>query len=252
MSRAACLFVLLPWLASAGQPGERLFESVLPSLPSGSTCWSSVDLHNLGDRAVIVEVEAHQPSGALIALVGHAQISIQLHPGEQKSYKLEVRDDTGDAWVKIREIVPSPRFYPVIAAAATSECVEANQLRTSHRDVAYPLRDPWFSGDISEIPGDIVSMVNTSEHAAKASLCYSAGNLYSVPGSPGFQPICSHALDVQIPPFGARQFPVRFESNSHFVLKTEGEAIVLQMLRPIETGVRVYTVDSSIKFGEIR
>ena len=40
--------------------------------------------------------------------------------------------------------------------------------------------NPWFSGDVSEIAGDIVSLVNASEHAAKASLCYSAGNLYSV------------------------------------------------------------------------
>jgi hypothetical protein len=252
MSRAALLLVLLTCLASAGQPRERLFESVLPSLPGGPACWSSVDLRNLGDRDVMVEVEAHQASGALIALIGHAQISVRLHPGEQASYKLNVRDETGDAWVKIREIIPSPRLSPVIAAAGTSECVAANQLRTTHRHIAYPLRSPWFSGDISEIPGNMVSMVNTSEHAAKVSLCYSAGNLYSVPGSPGFHPVCSHSLDVQIPPFGARQFPVRHEGSSHFVLKTEGEAIVLQMLRPIETGVRFYTVDSSIQFGEIR
>jgi hypothetical protein len=38
------------------------------------------------------------------------------------------------------------------------------------------------------------------------------------------------------------------DGNSHFSLKTEGNAIVLQMLRPLATGVKIYTVDSTIKF----
>jgi hypothetical protein len=95
-------------------------------------------------------------------------------------------------------------------------------------------------------------MVNTSERAAKASLCYSAGNLYSVPDKASaatqFTPICSQSFDVQIPPFAARQFPVARDGSSHFSLKTEGAAIVLQMLRPLATGVKIYTVDSTIKF----
>ena len=198
---------------------------------------------------VMVEVEAHRSSGALAALVGHPQVLFRLQAGERASYRLDVQDDSGDAWVKIREIIPSPRLYPVIAAAGTSECVVENQLRTTTREIAYPLRNPWFSGNVSEIAGDIVSLVNASEHAAKASLCYSAGNLYSVPDAPVLMPVCSHALEVQIPPFGARQFPVQHEGSSHFVLKTKGEAIVLQMLRPLQTGVRVYSVDSTIKFG---
>jgi hypothetical protein len=251
MARIAPIFLLLAiaGISSTAEAQERMFESVLASLPSGSGCWSSVGLRNLADRVVMVEVEAHRSSGALVALVGHSQVLFPLQPGEGASYRLDVQGDSGDAWVKIREIIPSPRLYPVIAAAGTSECVVENQLRTTTRDIAYPLRNPWFAGDVSEIAGDIVSLVNASEHAAKASLCYSVGNLYSVPDAPVLSPVCSHALEVQIPPFGARQFPVQHEGSSYFVLKTKGEAIVLQMLRPLRTGVRVYTVDSTIKFG---
>ncbi|HYL75509.1 MAG TPA: hypothetical protein VEU96_14955 [Bryobacteraceae bacterium] len=251
MARIAPILYLFACAAAlfAAEPQERLFESVLASLPSGSGCWSSVDLRNLGDRVVMVEMEAHRASGALVALVGHPQVMFHLHPGEQASYRLDVQDDSGDAWVKVREIVPSPRLYPVIAAAGTSECVVENQLRTTKREIAYPVRNPWFSGDVSEIAGDIVSVVNTSEQATKVSLCYSAGNLYSVPEAPMLTPVCSHAVEVQIPPFGARQFPVQHQGSSHFELKTKGDGIVLQMLRPLQTGVRVYTVDSTIKFG---
>jgi hypothetical protein len=42
---------------------------------------------------------------------------------------------------------------------------------------------------------------------------------------------------------------VEHEGNSHFSMKTQGDAIVLQMLRPLETGVKIYSVDSTIKFG---
>jgi hypothetical protein len=53
---------------------------------------------------------------------------------------------------------------------------------------------------------------------------------------------------LQIAPFAARQFPVERDGNSHFSLRTEGPSIVLQALRPINIGVHVYTVDSSITF----
>ena len=35
----------------------------------------------------------------------------------------------------------------------------------------------------------------------------------------------------------------------HFSMQTQGESIVLQMLRPLATGVKIYSVDSTIKFG---
>ena len=248
MARTILLLLALALISPASEP-TRAVESVLPALAYGPSCWSSLNLHNLGDRVVIVEVEAHRASGALVPLVGHPGVVFSLNPGEKVSHRLEIQEETGDAWVKVREQVPSERLWPVVAVAGISECAVDNQLRTTRREVAYPTRNPWFSDDVSEIPGNVISFVNTSERAAKASLCYSAGNLYSVPGKT-LAPICSQFLEVQVPPFGARQFPVVRDGNSHFSLKTEGNAIVLQMLRPLATGVKIYTVDSTIKFQQ--
>jgi hypothetical protein len=248
MTRSILLLSLLAITCPASEP-ERVVESVLPALAYGPSCWSSLDLHNLGDRVVTVEVEAHRSSGALVPLVGHPRVVFNLNPGDSVSHRLEIQEETGDAWVKVREQVPSQRLWPVVAVSGTSECAIDNQLHTTGREVAYPTRNPWFSDDVSQIPGNVISLVNTSERAAKASLCYSAGNLYSVPGKT-IAPICSQFFEVQVPPFGARQFPVVRDGNSHFSLKTDGAAIVLQMLRPLSTGVKVYSVDSTIKFQQ--
>lgn len=251
----ARIFALVLVLAAAVVAGERgrVVETVLPSLDYGPMCWSSLRLQNLGDREVSVEIESHRASGGLVPLSGHAQLAVRLGPGQQDSYKLEILEETGRAWVKIRERVPSAELTPVLAISGAAECVEGNQLRSTPREVAYPTRNPWFSGDIEEMHGNVISLVNTSELPAKASLCYSAGNLYFVPNpdrpSSELTPICSSAFEVQVPPFASRQFPVEHDGNSHFSMKTQGEAIVLQMLRPVESGVKIYSVDSTIKFG---
>lgn len=246
------LLVVCYAAAWAAEPQERIVESIVPALAYGQSCWSTVDLHNLGDRPVMVEVEAHRASGALVALTGHPRVAVHIAPGEHGSYRLEIAEETGDAWVKIREMVPSRRMFPVIAVSGTTECTNSSQLKTTAREVSYPMRNPWFSGDVGDLQSDIIAVVNTSERPAKAALCYSAGNLYSVPTgqrTAQLAPICSQALEALIPPFGARQFPVQREGSTHFDLKTQGEAIALEMLRPIEPGVKLYTVDSTIKFG---
>jgi len=236
---------------------ERIVESVLPSLAYGSSCWSSVDLENLGDRAVTLQVEAHRSSGALVALKDHPQLAWNLAAGERASFRLQIEEETSAAWVKIRERVPSPDLSPAIAVSGHTECVAENQLRTTAREVAFPLRNPSFSTDIDELHGDLVSVVNTSEKSVQLSLCYSSGNLYSTPsksqGTAELTPLCSSAFEVQLAPFGARQFPVEREDSSHFSMKTRGDAIVLQMLRPLGTGIRIYSVDSTIRFeGEAK
>jgi hypothetical protein len=245
------LLVLALRPATPTQP-DRLIESVLPSMAYGPSCWSSLDLHNLGDRAVLLEVESHRASGALVPLVGYPAMSVRLNAGERASYRLEIPEETAEAWVKVREHIPQ-QLSPIVAIAGTTECVSENRLQTTSREVAYPTRNPWFSGDIEEMRGNIISLVNTSERAAEASLCYSEGNLYSAPSQeasiPQLRPICSHAFEVQIPPFGARQFPVERNGATHFSMKTHGASIVLQMLRPITTGVKIYSVDSTIKFS---
>lgn len=253
MSRISCFALLAvagPALLLASER-VRVVESVLPSLDYGPSCWSRVEVQNLGDRAVVFELEAHRASGALVALEGLARMTVGLQPGERASYNLEIADETGEAWVKLREKVPAASLNPVVALSGTTECVADNQLRTTRREVAFPMRDPWFSGDLANLHGNLVSMVNTSERPARASLCYSSGNLYSVPNAahPGeLTPICS-SVEVQVPPFGSMQFSVEHDGNSDFSIKTRGDSIVLQMLRPVESGVKVYSVDSSIQFG---
>jgi hypothetical protein len=243
---------LLMLLASAASATERYVESVLPSLDYGSSCWSSVTIQNLGGRAVTVQLEAHRSSGALVALTGLAQTTVTIQSGERYIYRLDISGDNGSGWVKIRERIPSPDLSAVIAVSGASECVVENHLVSTAREVAFPTRNPWFSSDVVELHGNLISLVNASERPALASLCYSSGNLYSLPGknpsADQLKPICSSAFDVQIPPFAARQFPVEREDSSHFSMKAQGPAIVLQMLRPLGSGVKVYSVDSTIKF----
>ena len=251
--RSTLLVYLSALALFASDPQDRIVESVLPALQYGPSCWSGLEFHNLGDRVVVLEVEAHRASGALVRLKDHPQMAFRLQPGERMTDRLVIEQETGDAWIKVREHVPSPRLNPVLSVAGTTECVVNNQLRTTAREIAYPMRNPWFSGEVSAMLGNVVAVVNTSERPAKVALCYSAGNLYSVPGQtqPGqLSPICSDFSEVQLPPFGARQFPVERADNTFFSLKTAGDGIVLQMMRPLAAGVKIYTVDSTIRFEQ--
>ncbi len=243
-----CAFCILP---AFGQ--ERMVDTVLPALVYGPKCSSTIALRNLGERPVTLEVEGHASGGALVPLVGQSSLTVRLNAAGHVTYKLQVDEETIGAWAKVREIVPSPRLTPVVAVSGTTECVAGDQLRSTAREPAYPIRNPWFSGNVSEISSEEILMINTSEHAATAWLCYSAGNLYSVPGegrpTTPLMRLCSSETVVQIPPFAARQFPVVRDRNAYFSLKTEGNGIVLQMLRPLDASVRLYTVDSTISFG---
>ena len=226
---------------------------MLPSLAYGPYCSSTVLLQNLADTAVDVELVAHRASGALVPLAGHAGRLVHLAPGERGSYRLQIEEEESGAWVQVRERAGAGAG-PAVAVSGVTECRQGNQLRTAARQVAYPTRNPWFAGDVAELRGSVISLINVSAGAVQASLCYSAGALFSVPGetqaSRELKPLCSAAFEVQVPPFGTRDFPVQREGNSYFSLKTRGDSIVLQMLRPANEGVRIYTVDSTIKFGE--
>lgn len=232
---------------------ERVVESILPSLAYGPTCWSSVNVQNLGNRTVAVDLEAHRASGALVGLAGHPEMTIQLAPGERGAYKLQIEEETTGAWIKVRERIPSPVLSPVVAVWGATECVIGNELHNAAREVAYPTRNPWFSADVTDRRGEVILLVNAAERTAKASACYSSGGLYSIPDaahpSSDLSPICSGTLAVQIPPFGTFQFPVERDGNSRFTLKTTGEAIALQMLRPLAATVKMYSVDSTVTFG---
>jgi hypothetical protein len=253
------LFSLLVCLLPAGeglaQSGarERVVESIVPWLAANSSCSSAVELENLGNREVAAEVEAHRSTGALVGLVGHAGIQVRLAAGDRAEFKLRLPKETSGAWVRVRERIPSPQLWPVLAVSGATECLAADELDTTVRDVAWPARNPWFSGDVGDGDDAVVALINTSERPARVWGCYSNGVLYSVPGGgrPGeLMPVCSETLDELVPPFASRQFPVARGGNSHFSLTTRGEAIVLQMLRPARTSVQMYRVDSTITFGE--
>ena len=225
-------------------------ESIVPALAYGPACTSVVELRNLGEREASVDVEGHAPGGGLVPLEGRPGIAVHLAAGERGRYRLEIHEETEGAWVKVRQHLRAGA--PAVAVSATTECVAANQLRTAQRGVAFPTRNPWYSSQAAETPGSRISLINTSERSAKASVCYSSGGLYALPGphpTAELQPICSIAFELQIPPFGSHDFATQREASSYFSLKTVGDAIVLTMLRPVDANVRVYTVDSSIRFG---
>jgi hypothetical protein len=251
VARIPLLLAVLAWAQANGQ--ERQVESVVPALAFGGRCTSTITVQNLSSRVVLAEVEAHKPGGALAPIVGRSSMAVELPPGERSSYQPQIEEETEGGWVKVRERVPSPGLSPVLAVSGATECVAGDQLRKVGRDVVYPMRNPWFSGDVAELSGALVSLINTSERAVKASLCYSNGNLFSVPGSTPasgeLTPVCSAAFDVQIAPFGAREFPVARDGSTYFSLKTQGGAIVLEMLRPLGASIKLYTVDSTIHFG---
>jgi hypothetical protein len=256
-----CVLVfLVPAAQAQPDPGERVVESIVPWLESNSSCWSAVELQNLGNREVAAEVEAHKSTGALAPLVGHAGIQVHLSAGEHADYKLQLPEQSTGAWVRVRETIPTPQLSPVLAVSGVTECVaNGNELHTTVRDVASPTRNPWFSGDV--LSGDvthgddgIVALINASESPAQVLGCYSFGVLYSVPHdkhpAPALTPVCSETIRELVPPFGSAQFPVARDGNSHFSLNALGDAIVLQMLRPAKTSVKVYQVDSTITFGK--
>jgi hypothetical protein len=258
-----CLLVcLLPVSAGLAQTDprsarvaeSRVVESIVPWLAYNSACWSAVELQNLGSREVAAEVEAHKSSGALAPLAGRSGIHVRLSAGEHAEFKLQLPEETTGAWVRVREKVPSPQLSPVLAVSGATECLAANELHSTVRDVAWPTHNPWYSGDVSDADDGVIALINTSESPARVWGCYSFGVLYSVPhnGRPAAEltPVCSETIQEMVPPFGSRQFPVARGGNSHFSLNTRGEAIVLQMLRPAGSSVKVYRVDSTITFGE--
>ncbi len=109
---------------------ERVVESILPSLDSNSSCWSVVELQNLGNREVAAEVEAHKATGALAPLAGQSGIQMRLSAGEHVEYKLQLPEETNGAWVRIRETIPSPKLSAVLAVSgATEAAVAADELR---------------------------------------------------------------------------------------------------------------------------
>jgi hypothetical protein len=179
---------------------------------------------------------------------------VHLIAGEHAEYKLQLPEDSAGAWVRVRERIPEPQLTPVLAVSGATVCLAKDELHTTVREVEWPVRNPWFSGDVSHGDDGIIAVINTSERPARVWGCYSSGVLYSVPHNDRpdgeLKPVCSDTIEELVTPFGSRQFPVARGGNSHFTLTTRGNAIVLLMLRPAGTNLKAYRVDSTITFGK--
>lgn len=229
-------------LAVTAQPWGMV--TVIPALDYGPACTSSIEAVNLTGRDVEAEFEGHKESGALVLLEGQRETSVRIPPRGKIALKLQVENEEGTGWVRIREAAG-----PSLAISATVECLDGDKLLTAGRDVVFPMHRPWFAGEVGELPGAVLTVINVSARPARLSACYSAGNLYSY-GGPDLLPVCSSTLDLAIPPFGTRRVPVEHEGNSWFSLRTWGDALVLEMLRPLTPRVKLYKVDSTIQFGQ--
>ena len=235
---------LLISLAVAAMAQPRTLESVIPALDYGRFCTSSIEARNLTGKEVTAEIEGHKASGALVLLVGQSETTVRIPPHGQAAFKLQVENEDGAGWVRIREA-----GAPALALSAEVECVEGDKLLTATRDVVYPMRQPWFTGDVAELRDGVVTAINVSNRPARIVACYSTGNLVSN-SRRELVPLCSATLDLPIPPFGTRRVPVVRDGNTWFSLTTAGDALVLEMLRPLAAQVKLYRVDSTIQFGQ--
>jgi len=259
--RHAVLFIFVVMAGALMAQGAEVtsghvVESFVPALAFNHDCQSRVALTNLGEAAVKVEVEGHAASGGLLPLVGHRSRT-WINAGETVEYTLELEGETDGAWFRIREHVPSAEDRPVVSVRATTGCVSGNVLVSNTREVAFPMRSPWFAGSAAEWSGVEVWAVNVSPRPARAHACYSNGTYYVLPNErrgmaaappPQPQPVCSHFDDVQLAPWGAYRFPIERDGSTQFLLRTEGESIILQALRATSAGSHTFEVESRITF----
>jgi hypothetical protein len=269
--------IILAALSAKGADGAP--PAVVAALQAGSGCSSTVVVTNLSGRELAAEVQARLETGALAPLelvepAGREQPrgeprgaeaterpgrppalrdmeGFTFGPHERKSFHLSGQREIGNAWVGVWEADP-PGTLPVLTVEGTVECLAGDQLRAVPRSAALAMRNPWFAGKAVDLSGAMIAVVNVSAQAARADLCYSAGNLFFVPGDmpdKRLERLCSWPEEVSIPPFGSREFSVEHEGATEFAIHTRGESVVLLLLRPVAAGLRVYRVDSSIRFG---
>src|ERR1022692_1337040 len=114
---------------------ERTIDRVLPAL---AACTSAVQLQNLGERPVTVTVEAYTENGALVALKGHPAIAVELAPRERETYRLELPDETTEAWIRVREMLAAEPFSSVVTVSGSTQCGAGNEMRPGAPEGAFP------------------------------------------------------------------------------------------------------------------
>jgi hypothetical protein len=213
-----------------------------------------VTLQNLRAEAVDVDVEGHDGSGALVPLEGAPTIPLHLAPAQKTSLRLRVDgQESAVAWIKVTET--GAGRAPGVAVSGSSECVAQDQLTTVPGAVAFPSRNPWLEGDVEELQGKMVLVLNSDAAAAAVRVCYSNGSQVEVPRRRGAgseaMPVCRSTRSIHLPPYALELLPVERDGSSNLTVRTTGAALVLEVLKPRPGKTRVYTVDSSIVFEDM-
>jgi hypothetical protein len=251
MRAVTLLLLLLSGGLAAAPAASRSVVSVVAPLAYGRQCWSTVELRNLGVKAVAVTVEGHKESGALVGLEGVESTVVKLAPRQRLSLKL--RDAEGEAamgWVRVLEDLTVGSDRPVVAVSGKTECLTGDQLRTMAQTVSYPMRNPEVESLVEEMPGRLLLLLNTSGEAAEFDLCYSRGSWTVVDDQR--RVICSATSYEQLPPFGLATVPISREGSTEILVKGTGAELVIRALRVEAATTRLYSVDSSIRFVERR
>ena len=250
MRAVTSLLLLLSGGMAAAPAPSRSVVSVVAPMTYGRQCWSTVELRNLGIRAVAVTVEGHKESGALVGLEGTESTVVKLAPRQRLSLKL--RDAEGDeamGWVRVLEELAGGWDRPVVAVSGKTECLAGEQLRTMAQTVSYPMRNPELESLVEEMPGRVVLLLNSGGEAATVDICYSRGSWTVVDDQRRM--ICTATSYVQLPPFGLATAPISREGSTEIVVKGTGGELVIRAMRLEAEKTRVYSVDSSIQFGSV-
>ena len=283
---AEMLLIALMLAVLSAEGFEPAPPAVIAALRAGSGCFSTIEVTNLSGRELAAEIEARLETGALVPLEpadlesgGQARSEprseprgdppqdaldrsersailvagedIVFAPHQRRGFRLNSERESGNAWVGVWEADPAGTL-PALAAEGAIECISGDQLFAIQRPAALAMRNPWFAGHVAEFEGAVLALVNVSDRAAAAEICYSRGDLYSVPArmpDGRLAELCLASEAVALPPFGSREFPVKHEDLSEFAVHTRGDAIVVVVLRPVPGSTRVYRVDSTIRFG---
>ena len=251
------LQLLAGWLACAAtpaaDPGGTPFVSVLIPLSYGERCWSTVTLENLRGEPADVDVEGHDGSGALVGLEGTPSMRLHLAPAQKTSLRLHVDgQESAEAWIKVTEA--GAERGPGVAVSGSTECTAQNEVTTVPGAVAFPTRDPWLEGDVDDLQGKMVLVLNSDAAAAAVRVCYSNGSLIEDPRRDAegrVMPVCRSTRSIHLPPFALELLPVEREGSSNLTVRASGAALVLKVLKPQPGKTRVFSVDSSIVFEDM-
>jgi len=230
---------------------ERGFSTVLPELQYSRHCVSEISLQNLSARRVDVEVIGHRSTGALVGLADRESNRFQMAASEKVRSRLEVTEDDV-AWAQIVETVPGPRLQPAVSVRGKTECVDGKELLSETRELAAVSANPHFTlnvGSAPPVPGEVLLVVNSSDRPMLCTACYSAGHLVSN-GKGQMTVLCSQTIERSLAPYQSWRIDTSFEERPLVKFRAAGSAVAMQLLRPSAMNVRLFRVESTIRFDE--